>query len=62
MEILTSAEMGAADRRTSEQFGVPLATLMENAGMAVARFCLRRYAAAERAWTSRCCCWDARMS
>jgi NAD(P)H-hydrate epimerase len=45
MEILTSAEMGAADRRTSEQFGVPLAELMENAGTAVARFCLRRYPA-----------------
>ena len=48
MEILTSAEMGAADRRTVEQFGVPLATLMENAGTVVARLCLRRYAAAER--------------
>jgi NAD(P)H-hydrate epimerase len=48
MEILTSDEMGAADRRTAEHFGVPLATLMENAGMAVARFCLRRYPAAER--------------
>jgi NAD(P)H-hydrate epimerase len=48
MEILTSAEMGAADRRTAEHLGVPLATLMENAGTAVARLCLRRYAAAER--------------
>jgi NAD(P)H-hydrate epimerase len=48
MEILTSAEMGAADRRTAEQFGVPLAELMENAGTAVARFCLRRYPAARR--------------
>jgi len=48
MQILTSDEMGAADRRTAEHFGVPLATLMENAGMAVARFCLRRYPAAER--------------
>ena len=48
MEILTSAEMGAADRRTAEQFGVPLAELMENAGAAVARFCLRRYPAARR--------------
>ncbi len=45
MEILTSEEMGAADRRTAEQFGVPLAELMENAGAAVARFCLRHYAA-----------------
>jgi NAD(P)H-hydrate epimerase len=48
MEILTSTEMGAADRRTAEQFGVPLAELMENAGTAVARFCLGRYPAAER--------------
>jgi hydroxyethylthiazole kinase-like uncharacterized protein yjeF len=44
MEILTSEEMGAADRRTAEEFGVPLAELMENAGAAVARFCLRHYA------------------
>src|ERR1019366_3787691 len=48
MEILTSAEMGAADRRTAEEFGVPLERLMENAGQAVAGFCLRRYSAAER--------------
>jgi hydroxyethylthiazole kinase-like uncharacterized protein yjeF len=48
MEILTSAEMGAADRRTAEEFGVPLETLMENAGGAVAGFCLRRYSAVER--------------
>ena len=48
MEILSSAEMGAADRRTAEHFSVPLAELMENAGTAVANFCLRRYAAAER--------------
>jgi len=43
MEILTSEEMGAADRRTAEEFGVPLAELMENAGGAVARFCLRHF-------------------
>ena len=48
MQILTSAEMSAADRRTAEECGVPLAELMENAGGAVAGFCLRRYAAAER--------------
>jgi hydroxyethylthiazole kinase-like uncharacterized protein yjeF len=48
MEILTSAEMGAADRRTAEGFGVPLAELMENAGTVVARFCLRQYPALER--------------
>jgi NAD(P)H-hydrate epimerase len=49
MQILTSAEMGAVDRRTAGEFGVPLATLMENAGTAVARFCLRQYPAAKRA-------------
>ncbi len=48
MEILTSAEMGAVDRRTTEQFGMPLEALMENAGGAVARFCLRRYPLARR--------------
>src|ERR1039458_2409041 len=48
MKILSAAEMGATDRRTAEEFGVPLATLMENAGGAVAGFCLRQYAAAER--------------
>jgi hydroxyethylthiazole kinase-like uncharacterized protein yjeF len=42
MKILTADEMGAADRRTVEA-GVPVAALMENAGAAVARFCLRRY-------------------
>jgi NAD(P)H-hydrate epimerase len=48
MQILTSAEMGAVDRRTAEEFGMPLTELMENAGAAVAGFCLRQYAAAER--------------
>jgi NAD(P)H-hydrate epimerase len=48
MKILTAKEMGGADRRTAEQFGVPLATLMENAGEAVALFCLRRCPAAEQ--------------
>jgi hydroxyethylthiazole kinase-like uncharacterized protein yjeF len=48
MEILTAAEMNAVDRRTTDEFGVPLSTLMENAGSAVAGFCLRHYAGAER--------------
>src|ERR1035441_6341441 len=48
MKILTAAEMGAADRRTAEECGLPLATLMENAGAAVARFCLRQYPVVER--------------
>jgi NAD(P)H-hydrate epimerase len=49
MEILTSEEMGLVDRRTAEEFGVPLGRLMENAGGAVARFCLRQYPQARRA-------------
>lgn len=43
MRVLTAAEMGQADRRTVEQFGVPLAELMEAAGGAVATFVRRRY-------------------
>jgi hydroxyethylthiazole kinase-like uncharacterized protein yjeF len=42
MKILTAAEMADADQRSVEQ-GVPVAVLMENAGAAVARFCLRRF-------------------
>ncbi|WP_263379124.1 NAD(P)H-hydrate dehydratase [Granulicella paludicola] len=42
MKILTAAEMGAADRRSVEA-GVPISVLMENAGRAVALFCLREY-------------------
>src|SRR5438477_8954610 len=48
MHILSSAEMRATDQRTAENFGVSLDALMENAGAAVARFCLREYAAAEK--------------
>ena len=48
MKILTAQEMGAADLRTAEEFDVPLATLMENAGRAVAEFCMRQYPVAER--------------
>src|SRR5579871_943401 len=48
MKILTAAEMGAADRRTVEEFGVPLGDLMEAAGGAVVGFCLRQYWASER--------------
>jgi hydroxyethylthiazole kinase-like uncharacterized protein yjeF len=43
MKILTAEEMGAVDRRTAEEFRVPLQSLMENAGRAVAEFCLRQY-------------------
>jgi len=49
MRILSSQEMGAVDRRTADEFAVPLETLMENAGTAVARFCLRQVPAARRA-------------
>src|ERR1700727_2929310 len=44
MKILTAEEMGAADRRTVES-GVPLQTLMESAGRAVAAFCMQQYGA-----------------
>jgi len=42
MEILTAAQMSAIDRRSVES-GVSVRELMENAGGAVARFCLRQY-------------------
>jgi hydroxyethylthiazole kinase-like uncharacterized protein yjeF len=48
MKILTAAEMGVVDRLTAERFGVSLDELMESAGGAVARFCLRHYPAANR--------------
>ena len=38
MKIVTAAEMREIDRVTSERFGVPSLTLMENAGTAVAEF------------------------
>ena len=38
MEILTAAQMGAVDRDSNER-GVPVRVLMENAGEAVAAFC-----------------------
>lgn len=40
MKIVTAAEMRAIDRVTSERFGVPSLTLMENAGAAVAEHVL----------------------
>jgi NAD(P)H-hydrate epimerase len=42
MEILTAAQMGAIDRDSNER-GVPVRVLMENAGEAVARFCRRHH-------------------
>lgn len=43
MKLVTSAEMREIDRVTSQRFGVPSLTLMENAGSAVAEFALRSY-------------------
>lgn len=43
MKLVSSAEMREIDRVTSERFGVPSLTLMENAGSAVAEFALRSY-------------------
>jgi len=48
MKIVTAAEMRAIDRATSERFGVPSLTLMENAGAAVAEHVLANYSAAQR--------------
>jgi hydroxyethylthiazole kinase-like uncharacterized protein yjeF len=48
MKIVSAAEMREIDRSTSERFGVPSLTLMENAGSAVARFVLSDYPQAER--------------
>jgi hypothetical protein len=38
MKIVTAEEMRAIDRATTEKYGVPSLTLMENAGAAVADF------------------------
>jgi ADP-dependent NAD(P)H-hydrate dehydratase / NAD(P)H-hydrate epimerase len=48
MKIVTAAEMRAIDRATSERFGVPSLTLMENAGAAVAEHVLIHYSAEQR--------------
>ena len=48
MKVTTTEEMRQIDRLTSERYGVPSLTLMENAGTHVAEYVLRRYARAER--------------
>jgi hydroxyethylthiazole kinase-like uncharacterized protein yjeF len=48
MKIVTAAEMREIDRATSERFGVPSLTLMENAGTAVAEFAVSQFPAAKR--------------
>ncbi len=48
MKIVTAAEMRAIDRATSERFGVPSLTLMENAGTAVAEHVLAHHNAVRR--------------
>jgi hydroxyethylthiazole kinase-like uncharacterized protein yjeF len=48
MKIVTAAEMREIDRVTSERFGVPALTLMENAGTAVADFVLAQPAQARQ--------------
>ena len=48
MRITTAEEMRNIDRATTERFGVPSLTLMENAGSAIARFILQRYSEANR--------------
>jgi len=48
MQVLTSEEMRATDRRTTEQHHIPSRTLMERAGSAVAAFALRHFLLAHR--------------
>src|SRR5664279_2570584 len=48
MKITTAAEMREIDRASTEKFGVPSLTLMENAGTAVAEFILENFRTADR--------------
>ena len=47
MKILNSSEMQRIDRLTTERYGVPSLTLMENAGHGVVDFLTRRYPSLE---------------
>jgi hydroxyethylthiazole kinase-like uncharacterized protein yjeF len=49
MKIVTAAEMREIDRVTTEKYGVPSLTLMENAGTAVVRFVLEKFKRLRRA-------------
>ena len=53
MKIVTAAEMRAIDRATSQRFGVPSLTLMENAGAAVAENVLAHHGAVRKIVNSR---------
>ena len=48
MKIVTADEMRAIDRASSERFGVPSLTLMENAGAAVAEHVLAHFGSAQK--------------
>ena len=48
MKILTAAQMQRIDRMTTERYGVPSLTLMENAGRGVAEYLAARFAPLER--------------
>ncbi|HXX23174.1 MAG TPA: NAD(P)H-hydrate dehydratase [Terriglobia bacterium] len=47
MKILTAAQMQKIDRLTTERYGVPSLTLMENAGRGVVEFLAKRFAPLE---------------